>query len=86
MRVGPPRTLRQAQVGLTSFKQSDLLAQPGPLQLSRLLKSVGRFRLVGDCVQYTLLCRGLIDAAVDPKMNPWDIGALAWATIAVRVN
>jgi fructose-1,6-bisphosphatase/inositol monophosphatase family enzyme len=46
------------------------------LRLSELLRSVGRLRLVGDCVQYALLCRGAIDAAVDPAMNPWDIGAL----------
>jgi histidinol-phosphatase len=38
---------------------------------------VGRLRLVGDCVQYALLCRGALDAAIDPLMKPWDIGALA---------
>ena len=37
----------------------------------------GRLRLVGDCVQYALLCRGAIDAATDTLMKPWDIGALA---------
>ena len=77
VRVGPSRPLAQAQVGLTSLKRSDLLRTPGEFRLSRLLRQVGRLRLVGDCVQYTLLCRGAIDAAVDPKMNPWDIGALA---------
>jgi len=74
--VGASRQLKQAQIGLTSFKRSDLLRVPGPLRLSELLRSVGRLRLVGDCVQYALLCRGAIDAAVDPAMNPWDIGAL----------
>ena len=74
--VGASRQLKQAQIGLTSFKRSDLLRMPGPLRLSELLRSVGRVRLVGDCVQYALLCRGAIDAAVDPAMNPWDIGAL----------
>jgi fructose-1,6-bisphosphatase/inositol monophosphatase family enzyme len=32
--------------------------------------------MVGDCVQYTLLCRGVLDAAVDPFMKPWDIAPL----------
>ena len=77
VRVGRAATLARAQVGLTSFKQSDLLRKPGKLCLSGLLRQVGRLRLVGDCVQYSLLCRGALDAAVDPKMNPWDIGALA---------
>jgi histidinol-phosphatase len=77
VRVGPACALGQAQVGLTSFKHSDLLGSPGPWQLSALLRSVGRLRLVGDCVQYALLCRGALDAAVDPVMNPWDIAALA---------
>jgi histidinol-phosphatase len=77
VRVGASRSLRQAQVGLTSFKQSDLLRRPGPWQFSTLARTVGRLRLVGDCVQYALLCRGVLDAAVDPLMNPWDIGAVA---------
>jgi histidinol-phosphatase len=41
-----------------------------------LARKVGRLRMVGDCVQYALLCRGVLDAAVDPFMRPWDIGAL----------
>jgi histidinol-phosphatase len=76
VRVGAPRPLREAEVGLTNFRDSDLAPQPGPWQLSRLARSVGRVRLVGDCVQYALLCRGLLDGAIDPRMNPWDIGAL----------
>lgn len=75
--VGTARALERAQVGLTSFKQSDLLRAPGRWQFTALLRSVGRLRLVGDCVQYALLCRGALDAAVDPLMNPWDIAALA---------
>jgi histidinol-phosphatase len=77
VRVAPPKAFSQAQVGLSSFKCSDLLRSRGPLRLSGLLRGVGRMRLVGDCVQYALLCRGVIDAAVDPLMNPWDIGPLA---------
>ena len=41
------------------------------------MRAAGRLRLVGDCVQYALVCRGALDAAIDPLMKPWDIGALA---------
>jgi histidinol-phosphatase len=27
-------------------------------------------------VQYALVCRGELDAAIDPLMNPWDIAPL----------
>lgn len=77
VRVGRPCALSKAQVGLTSVKESDLARRAGPWRLTRLAKSAGRLRLVGDCVQYALLCRGQLDASVDPLMKPWDIGALA---------
>ena len=77
VRVAPTRVLRTARVGLTSFKESDLTAGGGPWRLSALARASGRIRLVGDCVQYALLCRGILDAAIDPLMKPWDIGALA---------
>ena len=75
--VGRATPLAKAQVGLTSVKESDLARSGGPWQLSALARSAGRLRLVGDCVQYALLCRGALDAAIDPLMKPWDIGALA---------
>ena len=74
--VAAPVRLADAQVGLTSGKQSDLSRHGGPWRLAALARSVGRLRLVGDCVQYALLCRGALDGAVDPLMNSWDIGAL----------
>ncbi len=77
VRVGPTRVLSAAQVGLTSVRQSDLAPRPGPWRLTALARTAGRVRLVGDCVQYALLCRGVIDAAIDTLMKPWDIGALA---------
>ncbi len=76
VRVAAARRLAAAQVGLTSVKQSDLARRRGPLRLTNLARSVGNLRLVGDCVQYALLCRGLLDAAIDPWMKPWDIGAV----------
>jgi histidinol-phosphatase len=77
VRVAAPRALGTAQVGLTSVKESDLARRRGPWRLAALARATGRLRLVGDCVPYALLCRGALDAAVDPLMKPWDIGALA---------
>lgn len=76
VRVREPRPIAAAETGLTSYKASDLLRRPGPWRLSGLVRTIGRVRLVGDCVQYALLCRGELDAAVDPLMNPWDIAPL----------
>lgn len=76
VRVAPPRPIAEAQTGLTSFKASDLAPRPGPWRLSDMARAVGRVRLVGDCVQYALVCRGELDAAIDPLMNPWDIAPL----------
>jgi histidinol-phosphatase len=75
--VGARRRLAAAQLGLTSFKESDLAPRGGPWRISALARAAGRVRLVGDCVQYALLCRGVLDAAIDPLMKPWDIGAIA---------
>jgi histidinol-phosphatase len=77
VRVAPPRALAASQVGLTSVKESDLARRRGPWRLTALARTAGRLHLVGDCVQYALLCRGMLDAAVDPLMKPWDIGAIA---------
>jgi histidinol-phosphatase len=77
VRVAPPCPLSTAQVGLTRLKHSNLARRRGPWRLAALMRSAGRLRLVGDCVQYALLCRGVLDAAIDPLMKPWDIGALA---------
>jgi histidinol-phosphatase len=75
--VAAPRSLSVAQVGLNSIKQSDLARRRGPWRLTELARTAGRLRLVGDCVQYALVCRGLLDAAISPLLKPWDIGALA---------
>lgn len=47
-----------------------------PSRMSELIRRAGRFRFVGDCVQHAWVARGLLDGAVDPKMNPWDNAAL----------
>jgi histidinol-phosphatase len=76
VRVSAPRRYGAADVGLTSYKMTDLGNPAGPWRLSRLIPGVGRVRLVGDCVQYALLCRGELDGALDSRMSAWDIGAL----------
>jgi histidinol-phosphatase len=76
VRVAAPRALSVAKVGLTSIKESDLARRRGPWRLTELARRAGQLRLLGDCVQYALLCRGALDAAVDPLMKPWDIAAL----------
>jgi histidinol-phosphatase len=74
--VAPRRSLRRAQVSVTSLKASDLARPPGPWRLGALAPAVGRMRFVTDCLQYALLCRGALDGAIDTVMHPWDIAAL----------
>jgi len=63
----------------TEFVNTDLdpRASNAALPLSRLYRTARRFRWSGDCINYALLCQGRIDVALDPRMNPWDIAALA---------
>ena len=74
--VGASRALSQAKVGMTGVKEHSWYAKPGGAEVARLARAVGRLRMAGDCVQYALLCRGALDAAVDPFMKPWDIAAV----------
>lgn len=76
VRVAASRGLADAKVGMTAFKERAWLRPPGRRQVAELAWKVGRLRMVGDCVQYPLLCRGVLDAAIDPLMKPWDVGAV----------
>jgi histidinol-phosphatase len=69
----------KAHVVATGFENTDLDPRfPRPdIRLSRLYTQARRFRWSGDCINYSLLCQGRIDVALDPRMNPWDIAALA---------
>ena len=49
---------------------------PGPFHLTQIVRQARRFRFVGDCVQHLLVGRGLLHAALDPVMQPWDSAAL----------
>jgi histidinol-phosphatase len=71
--------LAEAFVVSTDLAQTDMdPSKPKPsVTLSRLYRLARRFRWSGDCINYALLCQGFIDVAVDPRMSPWDIAALA---------
>jgi histidinol-phosphatase len=70
--------LGDAFVVSTGLESTDLDPRdPKPsVRLSQLFRKARRFRWSGDCINYSLLCQGRIDVAIDPRMNPWDIAAL----------
>ena len=69
----------QAFVVSTTLEQTDMDPRdPKPsVRLSCLYRQARRFRWSGDCINYALLCQGCVDVALDPRMNPWDIAAVA---------
>jgi histidinol-phosphatase len=68
--------LERATGSLTAVHATELAATGGRWRLNPLLQRAGRVRYVGECVPYALLCRGLIDCALNPAMKPWDVAAL----------
>lgn len=79
VRTSPVTDLARAFVVSTSIEHTDLDPRdPEPsVCLSQLYRRARRFRWSGDCINYSLLCQGRIDVAIDPRMNPWDIAAIA---------
>ena len=71
--------LAEAVVVSTALEHTDLDPRdPSPaIRLSALYRQARRFRWSGDCINYALLSQGFIDVALDPRMNPWDIAAVA---------
>jgi histidinol-phosphatase len=71
--------LSDAYVMANNLERTDMdpRAVNSPIRLSRLHAQVRRFRWSGGCMNYALLCQGRIDVALDPRMSPWDIAALA---------
>jgi histidinol-phosphatase len=69
---------RSGERGRAGVHRSEL--DPGgkgsPLSLAPLAAAAGRFRVVGDCIQHGLVCRGRLHLAVDAMMQPWDTAAL----------
>jgi histidinol-phosphatase len=79
VRTSPTTDLSGAFVVSTSMERTDMDPRdPGPsTRLSLLYRRARRFRWSGDCINYALLCQGRIDVAIDSRMNPWDIAAVA---------
>lgn len=70
--------LSDAFVSSSGVHNSDISpdAGPGPFRLTEIIRQAKKFRFVGDCVQHMLLARGMLHAALDPVMQPWDTAAL----------
>ncbi len=67
-----------AFVSCTGVYSSDIdpARSDDPFNLSSLIRKADRFRFVGDCIQHVLVARGLLDAAFDTEMHPWDNAAI----------
>ncbi|HEX6822563.1 MAG TPA: inositol monophosphatase family protein [Candidatus Sulfotelmatobacter sp.] len=78
VRTSTVTEVRDAFVVSTTLEDSDMDPRnPKPsVCLSRLYRQSRRFRWSGDCVNYSLLCQGSIDVAVDTRVNPWDVAAV----------
>jgi histidinol-phosphatase len=74
VQVAPVATLADAYVSCSGAHGSDLTT--GPYALSRVVRGAGKFRFVADCLQHGMVCRGVLHAAIDPIMAPWDSAAL----------
>jgi histidinol-phosphatase len=84
---GEPKRLRtsgvtdpaEAFVVSTTLEHTDMdpTDSTPAVRLSRLYRRARRFRWSGDCINYALLCQGSVDVALDSRMHPWDIAAVA---------
>ena len=79
LRTSGVTDLAQAFAVSTSLEHTDIDPRhPTPaVRLSRLYRQARRFRWSGDCINYALLCQGSVDVALDSRMHPWDIAAVA---------
>jgi histidinol-phosphatase len=78
VRTSAAAELVDAFVVSTGLDHTDLDPRhPNPsVSLSSLYRQARRFRWSGDCINYSLLCQGRVDVALDPRMHPWDIAAI----------
>lgn len=74
VQVAPVPALADAYVSASGTHASDLT--DGSYRLTRTVKASGRFRFVADCLQHAMVCRGVLHAAIDTKMAPWDSAAI----------
>jgi len=59
--------------GIEGSKMDDKTARP---RLANLIGRTHQIEFIGDCVQYALVARGRIHAALDYVMKPWDTAAV----------
>ncbi len=78
VRVSQQVPLNEAIVSATGVQSTNILHQSDqtPYNLQALIARVRKFRFVSDYLQYSLLCRGRLHAAVDAVMYPWDTAAV----------
>lgn len=78
VRVSDVMRLRDAFASTSGLHATELQAVDGatPYNLTSLTQQARKLRVLGDCVQHALVCRGRIDLAVDAIMQPWDSAAL----------
>ena len=76
--VSTTKTLNSAMVSTTGVYCTDIDPKraKSPFNMTALIRGASKFRFVGDCLQHALVARGLVDAAFDPEMNPWDNAAI----------
>lgn len=71
------RPLRQAFCSASGVHASDLADDGADAhRLGAIVREARKFRVLGDCQQHALLCRGEVDLAIDTLMKPWDTAAL----------
>ncbi len=70
--------LEEAFISAAGVHASELepIAEHASYRLAPLIEATRKFRVVGDCVQHALVCRGRLHLAIDSIMAPWDSAAL----------
>jgi histidinol-phosphatase len=78
LKVAPDIALEQAVASATGVHATKIWHKPGQPEadLAALIESVRKFRFVGDCLQYAMVCKGRLHTALDPIVAPWDIAAV----------
>ncbi|MCB8823145.1 inositol monophosphatase family protein [Microvirga rosea] len=75
--VAADKPLREAFCSASGVHGCDLSVDTaGIVRLGSIIRQAGKFRMLGDCQQHALLCRGCVDLAIDTMMQPWDTAAL----------
>ena len=68
--------LTDASISVSHVEGSELRGSLANWRSARLISAARQLYFIGDCVQYGVLVRGHIHAALDAVMQPWDVAAL----------